>query len=52
MTRTAFSWLIRAHDLVWTDRGFSLPERIAGCKLLWQLIITHHTKPKEKQENQ
>jgi hypothetical protein len=44
--RTAFSWLIRMHDHVWADHGFSLAERIAACDLIWRLIIQTHGEKK------
>jgi hypothetical protein len=40
--RTAFSWLVRMHDRIWADHGFSLRERIDACALVWRLIIQTH----------
>jgi hypothetical protein len=32
-----FITLIRAHDKLWTDKGWSLKIRIEACTILWDL---------------
>lgn len=36
---TASEILMSAHDHIWKDKGWTAPERLAACNLLFELAI-------------